>query len=154
MEESGGYDMLIGEYHHNLDEKNRLIIPSKFREEIGDSFVVTRGLDGCLFVYSMNEWENIVSKLKSLPFTKKDARTFNRFFMSGATVCEFDKQGRINIPSTLTNYAEIKKECTIIGVNDRLEIWATDKFDSLIESNLDAISEVAENLFEGFDIDA
>ena len=154
MEESGGYDMLIGEYHHNLDEKGRLIIPSKFRDEIGESFVVTRGLDGCLFVYAMNEWENIVSKLKSLPFTKKDARTFNRFFMSGATVCEFDKQGRINIPSTLTNYAEIKKECTIIGVNDRLEIWATDKFDSLIESNLDAISEVAENLFEGFDIDA
>lgn len=154
MEESGGYDMLIGEYHHNLDEKGRVIIPSKFRDEIGESFVVTRGLDGCLFVYSMNEWENIVSKLKSLPFTKKDARTFNRFFMSGATVCEFDKQGRINIPSTLINYAEIKKECTIIGVNDRLEIWATDKFDSLIESNLDAISEVAENLFEGFDIDA
>lgn len=146
--------MLIGEYHHNLDEKGRLIIPSKFRDEIGEQFIATRGLDGCLFIYSMNEWEKIVSKLKSLPFTKKDARTFNRFFMSGATVCEFDKQGRINLPSSLISYAEIKKECTIIGVNDRLEVWATDKFDSLIEDNLDAISEVAENLFEGFDIDA
>lgn len=146
--------MLIGEYHHNIDEKGRLIIPAKFREEIGNSFVVTRGLDGCLFIYSMNEWEKIVSKLKTLPFTRKDARTFNRFFMSGATVCEFDKQGRINLPSTLVNYANIKKECTIIGVNDRLEIWATDIFDSLIEDNLSVINEVSENLFEGFDIDA
>ncbi len=146
--------MLIGEYHHNIDEKGRLIIPSKFREDIGNSFVVTRGLDGCLFVYAMGEWEKIISKLKTLPFTKKDARTFNRFFMSGATVCEFDKQGRINIPSSLTAYAGLQKECTIIGVNDRLEIWATDKFDSLIEENLDRVSDVAENLFEGFDIDA
>lgn len=146
--------MLIGEYHHNLDEKGRLIIPSKFREDIGDKFVVTRGLDGCLFVYAMNEWNNIVSKLKTLPFTKKDARIFNRFFMSGATVCEFDKQGRINLPSSLICYAEIKRECTIIGVNDRLEIWNADKFNSLIEDNIEAISDVAENLFEGFDIDA
>ena len=135
--------MLIGEYHHNLDEKGRLIIPSKFREDIGNEFIVTRG-----------EWDNIVSKLKSLPFTKQDARTFNRFFLSGATVCEFDKQGRINLPSSLICYAGIKKECTIIGVNDRLEIWATDKFDNLIDSNMNKISEVAENLFEGFDIDA
>ena len=146
--------MLIGEYHHNIDEKGRLIIPAKFREEIGNSFVATRGLDGCLFIYSMNEWEKIVSKLKTLPFTRKDARTFNRFFMSGATVCEFDKQGRINLPGTLINYANIKKECTIIGVNDRLEIWASDIFDSLIEDNLSVINEVSENLFEGFDIDA
>lgn len=146
--------MLIGEYHHNLDEKGRLIIPSKFREDIGKEFIVTRGLDGCLFVYAMKEWDNIVSKLKTLPFTKKDARTFNRFFMSGATVCEFDKQGRINIPSSLLNYANIQKECTIIGVNDRLEIWATDKFDNLIVENNELISDVAENLFEGLDIDA
>jgi len=149
-----GDNMLIGEYHHNIDEKGRLIIPSKFREDLGDKFVVTRGLDGCLFVYSMVNWDKIISKLGTLPFTKKDARTFNRFFMSGATVCEFDRQGRINLPSSLICYADLKKECTIIGVNDRLEIWATDKFDSLIEDNLAAISDVAENLFEGFDIDA
>ena len=146
--------MLIGEYHHNIDEKGRLIIPSKFRDEIGSEFIVTRGLDGCLFIYSMKEWEKIISKLQTLPFTKKDARTFNRFFLSSATVCEFDRQGRINIPSVLINYANIQKECTIIGVNDRLEVWSSDKFDALIEENTAAIDEVAENLFEGFDIDA
>ena len=146
--------MLIGEYHHNIDEKGRLIIPSKFIDEIGKEFIVTRGLDGCLFIYAKKEWEKIVSKLQTLPFTKKDARTFNRFFLSSATVCEFDRQGRINIPSNLINYANIQKECTIIGVNDRLEVWASDKFDTLIEENLSAIDEVAENLFEGFDIDA
>ncbi len=146
--------MLIGEYHHNIDEKGRLIIPSKFRDEIGSEFIVTRGLDGCLFIYSKSQWEKIVSKLQTLPFTKKDARTFNRFFLSSATVCEFDKQGRINIPSNLINYASIQKECTIIGVNDRLEVWASDKFDALIEENTSAIEGVAENLFEGFDIDA
>ena len=101
--------MLIGEYHHNLDEKGRLIIPSKFREDIGNEFVVTRGLDGCLFVYAMKEWNAIVSKLRTLPFTKKDARTFNRFFMSSASTLEFDKQGRINIPSSLINYAGLQK---------------------------------------------
>ena len=130
--------MLMGEYHHNIDEKGRLI----------------RGLDGCLFIYGMKEWNNIISKLKTLPFTKQDARTFNRFFLSGATVCIFDKQGRINLPSSLINYANIQKECTIIGVNDRLEVWASDRFDNLISNNMDKISEVAENLFEGFDIDA
>ena len=93
--------MLIGEYHHNIDEKGRLIIPAKFREDIGEKFIVTRGLDGCLFVYSLVEWEKIVSKLKLLPFTKKDARTFMRFFLSGATECEFDKQGRINLVNSL-----------------------------------------------------
>lgn len=146
--------MLIGEFHHNLDEKGRIIIPSKFRDDLGSKVVVTRGLDGCLFVYSMNEWNNIVSKLKSLSFTKKDARMFNRFFMSSATALEFDKQGRINIPTTLINYANLKKECTVIGVNDRLEVWATDKFNSLIEDNLDKIADVTENLFEGLDKDA
>ena len=146
--------MLIGEHHHNLDEKGRLIIPSKFRDTIGEKAVVTRGLDGCLFVYSINNWDKIISKLGTLPFTKKDARTFNRFFMSGATVCDFDKQGRINLPSSLILYADLEKECTIIGVNDRLEIWATNKFDSLIEDNLEVISDISENLFEGFDIDA
>ena len=146
--------MLIGEYNHNLDEKGRLIIPSKFREEVGERIILTRGLDGCLFIYSLSNWENIVSKLNTLSFTKKDARIFNRFFMSGATVCDFDKQGRINLPSSLIFYANLEKECTIIGVNDRLEIWARDKFDSLIENNLEVISDISENLFEGFDIDA
>ena len=146
--------MLIGEYHHNIDEKKRLIIPSKFREDIGDSFILTKGLDGCLFVYPMNEWNKIIAKLKTLPFTKKDARTFTRFFLSSATVCEFDKQGRINIPSSLFEYANIKKECVIIGVNDRLEIWATSKFELIMENNLEEIEESCENLFRGAENDA
>ena len=141
--------MLIGEYHHNIDEKGRLIIPSKFREDIGNSFVVTRGLDGCLFVYSLVEWEKIVAKLKKLPFTKKDARTFTRFFLASATVCEFDKQGRINLVNSLIKYADLKKEGVVIGVNDRLEIWALDKYNSLMEKNLEQLDEVAEHLFDG-----
>lgn len=141
--------MLIGEYHHNIDDKGRLTIPSKFREEIGEKFIVTRGLDNCLFVYSLVEWEKIVSKLKTLPFTKKDARTFTRFFLSGATLCEFDKQGRINLANSLISYAGIQKECAIIGVNDRLEIWALDKFNNLMEENTDSLSDIVENLFEG-----
>ncbi len=141
--------MLIGEYHHNIDEKGRLIIPSKFREEIGNSFVVTKGLDGCLFVYSMVEWEKIVTKLKKLPFTKKDARIFSRFFLSSAAVCQFDKQGRINLVNSLIEYAELKKECLVIGVNDRLEIWALDKFNSLMAEKTLELDTIAENLFDG-----
>ena len=141
--------MLIGEYRHNIDDKGRIIIPSKFREGIGMKFVVTRGLDGCLFVYSMDNWNKIVSKLQILPFTKKDARTFMRFFLSGATVCEFDKQGRINLSNSLILYAGIQKECTIIGVNDRLEIWASEKLDAIMEENELNFSTIAENLFEG-----
>ena len=140
--------MLMGEYHHNIDDKKRLIIPSKFREEIGDKFVVTRGLDGCLFVYSLDNWEKIISKLKTLPFTKKDARVFMRFFLSAASICEFDKQGRINLVNSLIEYAKIEKECVIIGVNDRLEIWAGSEFDKLL-SESDSLSDIAENLFDG-----
>lgn len=140
--------MLMGEYHHNIDDKKRLIIPSKFREEIGNKFVVTRGLDGCLFVYSLDNWEKIISKLKTLPFTKKDARVFMRFFLSAASICEFDKQGRINLVNSLIEYAKIEKECVIIGVNDRLEIWAVSEFDKLL-SESDSLSDIAENLFDG-----
>ena len=141
--------MLIGEYRHNIDEKGRLIIPSKFREDIGNSFVVTRGLDGCLFVYSLIEWEKIVAKLKRLPFTKKDARTFMRFFLASATICEFDKQGRINLVNSLIEYADLKKECVIIGVNDRLEIWSLDKYNNLMNENLEQLDEISEHLFDG-----
>ena len=141
--------MLIGEYHHNIDEKGRLIIPSKFREDIGNSFVVTRGLDGCLFVYSLVEWEKIVAKLKKLPFTKKDARIFTRFFLASATVCEFDKQGRINLVNSLIKYADLKKECVVIGVNDRLEIWSLDKYNNLMEENLEQLDDISEHLFDG-----
>lgn len=140
--------MLMGEYHHSIDEKGRLIIPSKFRNELGTEFIVTRGLDKCLFVYSKKEWEKIVSKLSSLPFTKKDARDFLRFFLSGATVCEFDKQGRINITSPLVRYANLLKDCVIIGVNERLEIWGEEEFNTFITKNEDNFSDIAENLFD------
>lgn len=145
--------MLMGEYHHNIDDKNRLIIPSKFRKELGNSFIVTRGLDGCLFVYAETEWNKITDKLKDLPFTKSDARAFTRFFLSGATASEFDKQGRVNIAQPLSKYAELEKECVIIGVNDRLEIWAKDKFENFMSKNEEDLSDIAENLFSvNFDI--
>lgn len=146
--------MFMGEYHHSIDEKGRLIIPSKFRNELGESFVVTRGIENCLFVYSLPEWEKIVTKLKTLPFTKKDARNFTRFFLSGATTVEFDKQGRINISSPLVNYANLEKECVVVGVNDRLEIWSLDSWNKFFEDNQDNLSDIAENLFtSNMDID-
>ena len=139
--------MFMGEFHHNIDEKGRLIIPSKFRNELGNKFIVTRGIEKCLFVYSLEEWNNIVSKLKELPFTRKDARTFMRMFLSGATECELDNNGRINIPSPLTNYASLEKECVVIGVNERLEIWSDDLFDSFFNDNIDNFDDIAEGLF-------
>ena len=141
--------MLMGEYHHNIDEKNRLIIPSKFRNDLGSTFVITRGLEKCLFVYSLKEWENIVSKLKTLPFTKKDSRDFTRFFMSGATECMLDKQGRVCITSPLVHYAGLTHDCVIIGANDRLEIWDNDAWNNFFNVNEENFASIAENLFEG-----
>ena len=141
--------MLMGEYHHNIDEKNRLIIPSKFRNELGSTFVITRGLEKCLFVYSLSEWENIVNKLRTLPFTKKDSRDFTRFFMSGATECTLDKLGRVCITSPLAHYADLTHDCVIIGANDRLEIWDKDAWDNFFETNEENFADIAENLFGG-----
>ena len=141
--------MLMGEYHHNIDEKNRLIIPSKFRNELGNTFVITRGLEKCLFVYSLKEWENIVSKLRTLPFTKKDSRDFTRFFMSGATECMLDKQGRVCITSPLVHYAGLTHDCVIIGANDRLEIWDNAAWENFFNTNEENFASIAENLFEG-----
>jgi MraZ protein len=146
--------MLMGEYHHNIDDKGRLIIPSKFRYELGEKFIVTRGLEKCLFVYSLTEWEKIVKRLKSLPFTNKDARNFTRFFLSGAAECEFDKQGRINITSPLVSYAGLTSKCVIIGANDRLEIWAEDSWNNFFEENEDNLAEIAEHLFKSDDYEA
>lgn len=141
--------MLMGEYHHNIDDKGRLIIPAKFREELGQNFIVARGLEKCLYVYSEPEWNNLVAKLKTLPFTKKDVRIFTRSFFSGATECEFDKQGRINITSPLVSYAGITKECVIIGASDRLEIWSEESWNNFFDENCDKISDIAEDLFNG-----
>ncbi|MBE6155927.1 MAG: division/cell wall cluster transcriptional repressor MraZ [Firmicutes bacterium] len=140
--------MLMGEFHHNIDDKGRLVIPTKYREEMGESFVITRGLEKCLYAYSHTEWNKLVEKLNELPFNRKDARTFIRTFFSGATVCEFDKNGRINITSPLVSYAGLSKECVIIGVNDRLEIWDEKTFNSFLDENSENMEEIAENLFE------
>jgi len=139
--------MFMGEYHHSIDEKGRIIIPSKFRTELGDKFIITRGIENCLFAYPEHEWNKIVEKLNQLPFTKKDARNFTRFFLSGATVVEFDKQGRININSPLITYADLEKECVVVGVGERLEIWSEQAWDNFFDTNQDNMSDIAENLF-------
>lgn len=140
--------MLMGEFHHNLDEKGRIIIPSRLREELGESVIITRGLEDCLFIYSEKEWLKVASKLKELPFTKKDARSFTRMLLSGAINADFDKQGRIKIASVLLDYASLEKECVIIGVNDRLEIWSKEKWNGFIDYASENLSDLADHLFE------
>ncbi|WYJ80496.1 protein MraZ [Enterococcus sp. DIV1094] len=144
----GVVSMLMGEYRHNIDAKGRLIVPSKLREELGEQFVLTRGLDGCLFGYPMSEWNELESKLNDMPLAKKDARTFVRFFYSAATECELDKQGRINIPNTLRNYATITKECVIVGVSNRIEIWDEAKWQEFSEAAEENFDEIAENMID------
>lgn len=126
----GPITMFMGEYQHAIDPKGRLIVPVKFREGLGDTFVVTKGLDNCLFVYPMNEWKNLEAKLKALPFTKADARAFVRFFFSGATECELDKQGRILLPVNLREYAQMERDVVVIGVSSRVEIWSKERWDN------------------------
>ena len=145
----GDDKMLMGEFHHTIDEKNRIIIPSKLRSDLGDEVVITRGLDKCLFIYSKEEWNKLADKLKTLPFTKKDARNFSRFILSGASTSEFDRQGRINITSPLVHYANLEKNCVLIGVNERIELWNEDEFNTFLNENINNFSEIAENLFEG-----
>ena len=145
--EKWGIFMFMGEYHHTIDEKGRIIIPSKFREDLGEKFIITRGIENCLFVYSLSSWEKITNKLESLPFTKKDARQFVRFFLSGATTAEFDKQGRVNVTSPLVSYANLQKDCVVIGTGDRLEIWSEENWNAFFESASSNMSDIAENLF-------
>ena len=138
--------MFMGEYHQKIDDKGRLTIASKLRYELGESFIVTRGLDNCLFIYPKEEWNQVISKYKELPNTK-DARNFMRFFLSGATEVNFDKQGRINIPMPLIKYSDLLKDCIVIGVNERLEIWSKENWDSFIENNEENLSDIADKLF-------
>ena len=138
--------MFMGEYHQKIDDKGRLTIPSKLRYELGESFIVTRGLDNCLFIYPKEVWNQVISKYKELPNTK-DARNFMRFFLSGATEVNFDKQGRINIPMPLIKYSDLLKDCIVIGVNERLEIWSKENWDSFIENNEENLSDIADKLF-------
>ena len=137
--------MLIGEYEHSLDVKGRLILPAKIREDMGDKFIVTKGLDGCLFGFSQNEWTNFEEKLKTLPLTNKNARDFVRFFLSGATECDIDKQGRFLIPINLRESANLQKEVVIIGVGTRIEIWDKEKWNSYNDENI-SVEDIAENM--------
>ena len=139
----------MGEDHHNIDEKGRIVLPGKFRED-RTKIVVTRGLEKCLYLYTTEDWQKVVTKLDTLPFTKKDARTFMRSFFAGASVCEFDKMGRINITSPLVSYADLTKECVIIGVNDRIEIWNEAEYNQYMKENASKLEDIAENLFEGY----
>ncbi|MTH52629.1 division/cell wall cluster transcriptional repressor MraZ [Bacillus mangrovi] len=143
--------MFMGEFQHTIDAKGRMIVPAKFREGLGESFVLTRGLDQCLFGYPMAEWIIMEDKLKALPLTKKDARAFTRFFFSGAVECELDKQGRINIASPLLNYAKLEKDCVVIGVSNRIELWSRPIWEDYVSKQEDSFAEIAENMID-FDI--
>jgi MraZ protein len=138
--------MLLGEYNHNLDVKGRVSVPAKFREDLGESFIVTKGLDNCLFAYSKEEWQTFETKLKALPMTNTNARNFIRFFFAGATECEIDKQGRVNIPQILRDYAGLSKDVSIIGVSTRVEIWDRQKWgDYTSPDNMD-VNDIASQM--------
>lgn len=138
--------MFIGEYNHTIDTKGRLIVPSKFREALGDEFVVTKGLDGCLFVYPMEEWTAFTDKLKDLPLTKKDARQFSRFFLAGAASCEVDKQGRILIPAVLREFAGLEKDAVLVGVSSRIEIWSRSNWEKISDVDIEDMDNIAEHM--------
>ncbi|MFZ3173143.1 MAG: division/cell wall cluster transcriptional repressor MraZ [Carboxydocellales bacterium] len=138
----------MGEYQHTIDPKGRLIVPAKLREGLGEKFVATKGLDNCLFVYPMDEWKLMEQKLKSLPFTRADARSFVRFFFSGATECEVDKQGRILIPANLREYAKLDKDVVLLGVSSRVEIWSKDLWGTYSHQAEETYTEVAEKIVD------
>ena len=145
--------MFMGEYSHSLDTKGRLIMPAKFREQLGDSFVVTKSPDKCLYIYSNEDWKNFEEKLSALPITNKATRQFVRFFLAGAAECEVDKQGRILLPAVLREYANLEKEVILAGTSRRIEIWNKDKYladQSEYEDNIDDIAANMESF--GFQI--
>lgn len=135
----------MGEYNHTIDAKGRIIIPSKFRESLGDEFVVTQGLDGCLFVYPNDEWQNFITELKKLP-GNKEARQLQRYFLAGAASCEVDKQGRILIPGNLRERAALEKDIVFVGVLSKIEIWSKERWDS--NNDYDDMDQIAEHMAE------
>lgn len=138
--------MFIGEYTHNIDTKRRVALPKKFRELLGDTVVVTRGLDKCLFVYSMNEWERLARKLSKIPMGEASNRSFVRIMLSGASDAELDSQGRILVPEYLKEYAGLTKNVIIVGLYDKLEIWDEDKWNKYKEKTEDDTEKIAEEL--------
>ena len=139
--------MFMGEYEHQLDAKGRMIIPSKFRYDLNERFIITRGLDKCLFGYTLEEWQQIEEN-ENLTYDKKDARKFMRMFFSGAIEVELDKQGRINIPQNLRKYANLTKECTVIGVSNRIEIWDRGTWNEFYEESEESFEDIAEDLID------
>jgi len=144
--------MWYGEYNHTLDEKDRFVLPAKFRDKIrsldNKKFYLTRGLDGCLLMYHSDAWQVLEEKLKGLSFTKGDSRAFNRMFFSGAQEIDIDAQGRVNVPSYLKDFGKIEREIMIIGVADRIEIWSKRVWDEYYKNNSGKFEEIAEKLFE------
>lgn len=140
--------MLIGEFQHNIDAKGRLIMPAKFRPDLGRSFIVTRGLDGCLFGYPMDNWRLLEEKLNQIPLANRDARKFTRYFYSAATEVEIDKQGRINIPNNLLDFAKIDKSCRVIGVSDRIEIWSSEIWEGFTQDFAEDFEMLAEDMID------
>jgi MraZ protein len=144
--------MWYGEYHHTLDEKDRFILPSKFRDKIksfsNKKFFMTRGLDSCLFLFHSQIWTQFEDKLKTLSFTKQQSRAFNRLYFSGAQEIEIDTQGRISVPSYLKEFAHIKREIVIVGVADRIEIWDKQEWIKFYAEHRKRFEDVSENLFE------
>ncbi|GAA4655106.1 division/cell wall cluster transcriptional repressor MraZ [Anaerocolumna aminovalerica] len=137
--------MFMGEYNHTIDAKGRIIVPSKFREALGDEFVVTGGLDGCLFVYPNDEWMEFIAQLKNLPGSK-DARQLQRYFMAGAASCEVDKQGRILIPNKLRESAALEKDIVFVGVLNKIEIWSKERWES--NNGYGDMDQIAEHMSE------
>ena len=147
--------MFYGEYEHTIDKKGRIIVPSKFRDAFKEydieKFYVTRGLDKCLFLFTENEWRSQEVKFKSIPFTKSEARKFNRLYFSGAIQLESDKQGRVLLPKYLKDYADIKRDVVIIGVSNRIEIWAKEAWQEYYKNSKGSFEAIAENLMSGED---
>lgn len=138
--------MFIGEYHFNIDEKGRLFIPSDFRKDLGEEIIINRGIERCLYVYPTSEWETIVKKLSTLSFTKRTNREFNRMFLSGAYKREIDTKGRINIDKILIDYATLKRECVILGVGERLEIWDKEEWIKYYNDRQSVLDEISEGI--------
>ncbi|MCL5411621.1 MAG: division/cell wall cluster transcriptional repressor MraZ [Patescibacteria group bacterium] len=138
--------MFIGEYQHSIDYKGRLSVPKKFRSQLESGAVVTRGLDGCLFLYTKESWEQLWGKLKELPLTQGDARSFSRYLLSGAVEVSFDQLGRAMVPSYLRDYAQIKNEAMVVGVGDRIELWAKDRWEDYRVKTESTSEEIAEKL--------
>ena len=145
--------MFMGEYSHSIDAKGRVILPAKFRDELGPHCVVTRGLEGCLSVYTMDAWMNLANGMKKLKASKENVRAFKRFLFGSAAEVEFDKQGRVLIPGTLREYAKLKKEVTVIGTGDTIEIWDAESYAAYAAKIVPDMEEIAESLDESLELD-